>query len=421
MIGVDLEDFITISMAQAGGGWGRPLRPTHILPPTESPDTSSVAEVWPCTQESGVATVTPYSTLLPRPANDPSQHGILLNIYKETGALPEERHADRLQLGCARVVRVLRTHHACSLRTLEQKISDAGPSPQRIDPHILTEAIKSLKDERRIVEIRPGDQLGRWFHLPETPAQTVQTKLDQVLPLLRNLIADRVTKRTGQALEIAVYRAILGSNCAVDVFGGYGDLDAHDDSTLYTKQEIQRLNGNDLGREALDFIVRTDGHLCGIEVKNVRPWMYPHDEDIRQLLRKCLILKVHPVFIARRIHFSTVSVFKKCGLIIHQTYNQRMALSDTALADQVKHKDALGYHDIRCGNLPDARLTKFIAENLSVITEDAIGRFERYKDLISNYAFGAVDYEEFAGRARRRERDEPEDGEFIIEEAPEDW
>lgn len=42
--------------------------------------------------------------------------------------------------------------------------------------------------------------------------------------------------RMGQALEIAVYRA-LKDQTTFDTFGAFLDLDDHDDSTLYQKEE----------------------------------------------------------------------------------------------------------------------------------------------------------------------------------------
>jgi hypothetical protein len=46
----------------------------------------------------------------------------------------------RLEIGKRRIANILRNHVAATLRTLEQKISDAGPTNQRVDPHLLTNA-----------------------------------------------------------------------------------------------------------------------------------------------------------------------------------------------------------------------------------------------------------------------------------------
>jgi len=50
----------------------------------------------------------------------------------------------RIALGEKRLQSVLKSHQIALARTLEQKIADAGPNPQRIDPHLLTTAREQL-------------------------------------------------------------------------------------------------------------------------------------------------------------------------------------------------------------------------------------------------------------------------------------
>ena len=78
------------------------------------------------------------------------------------------------------------------------------------------------------------------------------------------------------------------------------------------------------GGKKLDFLVISlSAGLAGIEVKNVREWQYIDREDISELLLKCCALDAVPVFIARRIPFVTFRVLNPCGVILHETYNQR--------------------------------------------------------------------------------------------------
>jgi hypothetical protein len=96
-------------------------------------------------------------------------------------------------------------------------------------------------------------------------------------------------------------------------------------------------------------------------------------------------------------------------VVIRQTYNQLLPLSATTLADRVRHKEALGFHDIRVGNDPDARLQKFIGENLPKVLPEARETFEQYKDLLMSYGSLEIDYTEFAARSRRRSEGRNED------------
>jgi hypothetical protein len=153
-------------------------------------------------------------------------------------------------------------------------------------------------------------------------------------------------KRTGQSLEIATFRAL--SAARAEFFGRYKDLDKHDDSNTYSKEEPPQHIGNNAlpGDENLDFIVRhpTAGHI-GLECKNVRHWLYPDSNEVMDAVRKCVTLDCIPVLIARRIPFVTFMLLTKCGGIVHQTYNQLYPLADAEVAAKARDKNLLGYHD----------------------------------------------------------------------------
>jgi hypothetical protein len=317
--------------------------------------------------------------------------------------MPKVSLTTRRQIARTRLVRVLKNHGIANWRTLEQKISDAGPGPMRIDPHILTPVRKELEHEGTIVRSNYGG--GTWFAHHDTPQETITARLGEQLPVYQALKTDNIRKRIGQTLEIAIYRALLAQTSFPDYLGHFTDLDGHDDSLLYSKEEPSRsLRGRTIGGDRrLDFLVRhpTAG-WAGIEAKNIREWLYPDRKEIFDLLSKCVALDVVPVLIARRIHFSTFIVLNTCGAVIHQTYNQLLPTADAALAERAKHKQNLGYHDIRLSNLPDARLTSFIATHLPAALPAHRKQFEKYKDLVEGFVDGDMDYAEFAGRVRRR-------------------
>ena len=316
---------------------------------------------------------------------------------------------ERRQLARKRIAAVLQSRTVSSLRTLENKISDAGPNPQRIQPHALTPAKQELVKEGRIVVIASGN--AQWLHLNDADPAKVRERLSQVKEVWTGVTNPAVVRRTGQALEVAIYRALLEAP-PMNVIGGFDDLDGHDDSSLYSKHEIQRLNGHSLGNEALDFIAHCNGHFIGIEAKNVRPWLYPHDPELRSAIRKALTLGTIPVIIARRIPYVSFHVLGACGVIMHETYNQRMAQADEAVADQAKHKDLLGYHDIRTGNVPDARLTRFVSTNLPNLLNPAREKLNQFEDLLWPFATGEMPYTEFAARVRRRQAGQNEDSDW---------
>jgi hypothetical protein len=326
------------------------------------------------------------------------------------------RWTPRHDTGTIRLQNILRAHPVATARTLEQKISDAGPNNQRIDPHILTQARARLQ-QRTIIRHQTRSNIA-WYYLYDVPVDRLNERLDELGPLHDRVHRNSLTTRLGQCLEIAIYRALRSQN-VFQFFGEYPDLDAHDDGTLYTKEEPPKtLSGRSAGGKIPDFLlIHPTAGLAAIEAKNIREWFYPDRTEIREFLLKCCLFDVVPVLIARRIHYSTFSVLNPCGVILHEMFNQLYPSSEQALAAQAADKRLLGYHDIRVGNQPDTRLTRFLHENLPAVLPGAKQSFDRFKDLIAAYARGELRYPAFVASVKRRLRGQPEG--FEPEEADE--
>jgi hypothetical protein len=265
-----------------------------------------------------------------------------------------------------------------------------------------------LVQQGRINELK---QSIPWFHLASAPTASVSLRLSALSALHVKTQRHAFVTRLGQTLEIAVYRALL-TQSTLPFLGAFLNLNEHDDATLYKKEEPpSSLSGRTIpDGKKLDFLVsHSSAGYAGIEVKNIREWFYPDREEVRELLFKCCALDVVPVLIARRIHYSSFTVLNPCGVIIHQTYNQLYPAVDADLAAQVRDKTLMGYHDVRLGNVPDARLLHFIQTNLPALLPQARTQFDEFKDLLCAYASGAHPYKSFAARVKRRLRGEPED------------
>jgi len=128
---------------------------------------------------------------------------------------------------------VLRAQVVASRRTLEQKISDAGPSNQRVDPHLLTLARKEMERDGTLTERRRKGM--PWYYLPGTNEDQLGERLEQLGPIHDRTSAQGFTERAGQTLEIAIFRSL--SNQQMPFVGGFSDLADHDDSQLYTKED----------------------------------------------------------------------------------------------------------------------------------------------------------------------------------------
>jgi len=302
-----------------------------------------------------------------------------------------------------RVQSVLRKHGIASMRTLENKISDAGPYPQRIDPHVLQNAITALEQEGIItIETFDGKTL-QWIHLTSKPLDALQTRLKEQQHVHRKFESGGLNQRIGQTLEIAVFRALKGS--PFTFLGNYPDLDDHDDSSFYTKEEPPAsISGKTLpDKRRLDFIlIDSNGKPIGIETKNHREWVYPGHDIVRELLLKCVILDAVPVLIARRIQYLTFRLITSIGGVVHENFNQLYPESSRTFAERAKDKNLLGYHDLRIGNQPDERLIKFIQVNLPKILPERRAKFDTFKDLTAEYANKRMGYANFIREVSKR-------------------
>lgn len=251
-----------------------------------------------------------------------------------------------------------------------------------------------------------------WFRLGNADPGFIKKRFDEIGPVYRAFVNGKLAGRIGQALEIATYRAL--KDAQLEFFGRFKNLQAHDDGSMYEKEEppqhIGRLSLS--GDQRLDFLVRHPDPgvgMMGLECKNVREWLYPDRDEVMEILQKCLAINSVPVLIGRRIPFVTFKLLSACGVICHQTYNQLVPNSEAELAEKVKHKSILGYHDIRLGNAPDARMTKFIGINLIPLGSEARAKFDKNRDLLEAFAGGNHSYSEFSARLRRRLSGQNED------------
>lgn len=307
--------------------------------------------------------------------------------------------AERLAIARRRLRLVLQSRTVATWRTLEQKISDAGPGPMRVDPHVLTTARNDLIEAGVIVKTMVGPS--PWFHLSEAAPLDVQAKLAEVQPIHAGLQQQNFKIRMGQTLEIAAYRAFLGQPLFT-TFGAFLDLDQHGDELAYRKEEPPSTVSGRTSEGKLDFMLTTQDGVAGVELKNIREWLYPDRKEVRDFLRKCTDLNVLPVLIGRRLPYVTFKLLNTCGVVIHQTYNQLFPAADAELAAKASAKELLGYHDIRVGNQPDARLLKFVNDNLPSLISKMRPAFDEYRDLLTDFANDEISYAVFAARVRRR-------------------
>lgn len=318
-----------------------------------------------------------------------------------------------IELAISRIREVLSRRVIATARIFEHEISDSDG--QRLEPRILAMARKILVRDGELVQKIGSANNPSWFHLPDASLNNVESRLNLLGPILRDLSRQAVAHRRGQCLELAIYRA-LSAQPAAYYLGQFPDFDPSvlkRPKKLYRKVEPPSHIGNRAipGERPLDFLyIHPTAGFAGVEAKNVREWLYPEGDEIKELLLKCVALDCVPILIGRRFPRVTLEVLGKCGVVFHQTLNQLYHVADKDLANRAMRQDLLGFDDIRVSDEPDASLLYFIGTALPEVLPDARTRFDIYKNLLARYAYGEIQYIEFAGRVRRRADGKEEDG-----------
>lgn len=301
-----------------------------------------------------------------------------------------EKVEARIALARKRLASVLTRHVVANQRTLEQKISDAGPTNQRIEPVLLGRAMSRMREAGELATL--SDSGTNWHYLPDMPKAFIAERLAKQREVYLQIHNPDFAKHLGAALEVTVYRALL--DYKLPCWGGFQSLDVAP-GEHYRKIEPQTTFNLRTCKSPLDFIALVAGEYAAIEVKNMREWMHPASKEIRKFLLKAVDLDMVPVLIARRIPYAMMQSLEPCGVVAHQTYNQRYPAGFDAIAAQAMHKDLLGYHDIRLGTEPDTRMRRFFSELLPILIARARPKFDQMKDLLAELAKGNMDYKEF--------------------------
>ena len=110
--------------------------------------------------------------------------------------------AERIEIALIRLLRVLGNHTLATMRTLEMKISDAGPFDQRINPHILTEARDAMVEEGVLQRWQAAPHRPSWFYLGNAPKEKLVARYTELSAIQEAYSAHRFSARVGQALEI---------------------------------------------------------------------------------------------------------------------------------------------------------------------------------------------------------------------------
>jgi hypothetical protein len=303
---------------------------------------------------------------------------------------------ERIALAKKRIASILDREIVSHQKTLEQKIAEQGPTPQRVDPHLIGLAVMDLQQLRRLrTHHHPATGDAGWYSNLLTPDAMIRQRLSELAPLYASVSGSGFGNLTGDALEIVVFKcldAIFSANARF-AYQGYfhlsGPKDAND---RYKKTQPPRTIGANSTTKEADFLQfgHDAGPLC-IECKNYREWIYPHHGIIKQLIVKADDLGAVPVLIARRIHYTTkTNLLEPAGIVAHESYFQYYPSDRAELAERVRDKRSLGFTDVMATEDPHPRTVKFFTSILPKILPQMASRWTSSREALREYAVGNI-------------------------------
>lgn len=291
--------------------------------------------------------------------------------------------AARIAIGKRRLKNVLRDRLYANQRQLESKISEAGPDDQRVDPHLLSVAIKDLQNSSEIV-CHTGPNGTHFFSLPQFDVRFPddagrKTLIDDVYSRFHRTAIQQ--SLCGDALETVIHASFADA-------GGYQEFGSRG-NPLLNFGPIRLPGAVDSIQLLADPLL-----LVVVEAKNYREWIYPDKEQLWGLINKSLLLvdspmPVTPLFVTRKIPYYTRLVLKEVGVL---GFEMRKQYFDPSVdVTDFRHKDKLGFHDIVADTSPSPTLTAYLAETLKVHGPTYAARFKHNAPVLRRYAAQLAD------------------------------
>lgn len=115
----------------------------------------------------------------------------------------------RIALAKYRIQLILDREVVSHQKTIEKKIADQGPTPQRVDPHLIGLAIFDLLQLHRL-KANKHEATGNkpWYSNILTPEADISRRLDELAPLYASVSAGGFGNLTGDALEVIVSKCL---------------------------------------------------------------------------------------------------------------------------------------------------------------------------------------------------------------------
>lgn len=269
-----------------------------------------------------------------------------------------------LQVARRRVVRVLQTRIAATIRQLEVKVSESGPPDRRPEPHHLSQALHDLQAGGQMRVYRPqGDRSTDFFTLPEFYPDRTRERVQQLLLPYR---LHRFLASYDDYCSIVLERIVRES---------------------FAARPEYRFLGRQPAKTPLDGVYELGAVRLGVEIKNIREWVYPMSGELWVMIRKCLEIDAVPLLVTRKTAYLTRRVCEELGIFTFQHHRQVFAAVVAGLLPDIQHVDRLGYKDVIASPVaPHPPLVTFLADRVPNLFGDHSARWNANAALLTEFA-----------------------------------
>jgi len=315
------------------------------------------------------------------------------------------------EVAIRRVRKILQQRRIASKRQLESKISEAGPPRMRANPHHISDALSELQENGEVIiadsiSIGTGQPTQLFALSNWNPAsQQDSERLQRIKSAHRDFLTVTLREDKGESLQTIVQGAIQNSE-QFNWLNNDPGKSPPSGSTISGKP----ITGSGLLDHYL--IHKQTGIPVGVEDKNYRDWFYPNRPEIRSLLQKCHAYNMLPVLVTRKIHYTTRMVFHYLGAIAFETHFQCFLPQYAERLTEARHKDGLGFADLRFTDEPPDHVTKLFSETLPKLIESSWATFTSNADIIKAYADQDLDYFHLLAELGIQQLDDEEEEDF---------
>ena len=283
-----------------------------------------------------------------------------------------------LNIAKNRVKKVLKERRVCCIKQLEAKISEAGPNNLRAEPDFISKALKVLLKNKEIkLNYEEVEKNKIKFYLPKDFDLNLEDDkkryifITSLYKKYRKIATNQ--EYCGHVLEEIIQKAVQKTK--YPFLGGPG---------MSTKGLL--INGRKIKGDIDLILFGKDKEILGVECKNKREWFYSRSKDIWEIIEKCINNKALPVIIARKFSYSTRVIFKELGILGFETHNQYFLPKLEDKMKDIRHKDGLGFADIRFTDEPEKRHITFFDNIVKSQEETYRSKFFSHLDLLEKYS-----------------------------------